>query len=242
MVLDNAESILYPLGTNAQEIQAVVDGLSQSSNICLLITSTVPPHCEVLEIPMLSTEAARDTFYRIYQREQSNLINNILEKLDFHPLSITLLATVAQYNKWDTGRLGKETQRTGVLRAQTPGAHRPREVASSHGGFRYEWRIPSAVTAIVFTLCLTRPGGHPLMIALSTHSLNRFVCFSLWVTWQPRGFTEGHRYRYAPPERRHLEKPAHGNDRDKGRDDDKEDEGVKCVTLVPPITVILSVL
>jgi hypothetical protein len=92
IALDNAESILDPQGMDAQKIYAVVVELSQLDNICLCITShisTIPADCETFDIPASPIEAARDAFYRIYKNGgRSGLVDDILDQLDFHPLSM----------------------------------------------------------------------------------------------------------------------------------------------------------
>ena len=121
IILDNAESVLDPKETGAKEIYSVVDELCQFPTICLCITSritTVPSRCELPDIPTLSMEAACDIFYGIYRNvRRSSTINNLLERLDFHALSIKLLATNASHNRWDPDRLAKEwdAQRAQVL-------------------------------------------------------------------------------------------------------------------------------
>ena len=114
--------MLDPRGANAEGIFSVVDELCQFRTICLCITSrmtTVPPRCKRPEVPTLSMQAACDIFYSIYGGgKRPSIINDLLRRLDFHALSIALLATVASHNAWDYGRLVKEwdAQRAQVLR------------------------------------------------------------------------------------------------------------------------------
>ena len=119
--LDNAESILDPQGTDAREIYATVEELGRFNNICLGITSritTVPPHFKRPAISTLSMESACDIFYSIYNDGgRSEVISDLVRQLDFHALSITLLATAASHNTWDYSQLAEEwnIQRSQVL-------------------------------------------------------------------------------------------------------------------------------
>jgi hypothetical protein len=141
IILDKAESILDPKEAGAKEIYSVVDELCQFKTICLCITSritTVPPRCECPEIPTLSVEAACDIFYGIYRNiGRSNVINDLLERLDFHALSIALLATIASYNAWDHDRLVKEWD-----------AHRTQVLQRDHNKPRRNHRTPPSLPNI----------------------------------------------------------------------------------------------
>jgi hypothetical protein len=112
IVIDNAESVLDPQGTDAHEIYAVVNELCQFKTICLFLTSritTIPRHFKRPDILTLSMEAARDIFYSIHGKGgRSRIIDGLLRRLDYHALSITLLATAASHNVWDYNRLAKE--------------------------------------------------------------------------------------------------------------------------------------
>ena len=121
LVLDNADSILDPKGPGAREIYAVVEELSQFKTISLCITSrisTVPRHFKRPVIPTLSMESACDIFYDIHNDGgRSGIIDDLLRRLDFHALSITLLAITASHNMWDYDRLAREwdTHRVQIL-------------------------------------------------------------------------------------------------------------------------------
>jgi len=82
---------------------------------------TIPLDCKCLDVPTLSMDATRNAFYHIYDNcDRPDLINNILGQLDFHQLSITLLATITHHNKWDSTRLAREWEQrqTDVLQTE----------------------------------------------------------------------------------------------------------------------------
>ena len=111
-LLDNAESTPDPQGTDAREIYSAVQESTRFSNICLIITSSVsavPSHCRRLVLPTLLRKAACNIFHDIYDNGgRSDLTNNLAQHLDYHTLSITLLATAASHNMWIFNELAKK--------------------------------------------------------------------------------------------------------------------------------------
>ena len=120
--LDNAESVLDPQGAGSRDIYSLVEELSRFSNISVCVTSRIsiiPPHFKRPVIPTLTAEAACDIFYDIHgDGDRSNVVGDLLKRLDYHALSITLLATVASHNMWDYDRVTREwdAHRTMILR------------------------------------------------------------------------------------------------------------------------------
>ena len=120
LVLDNAETILDPGANDAEATYRVVDELWQFPNVYILITSrisTVPP-MKQKEIPSLPRDAASKIFCSIRGVETASaVVEGLLEKLEYHALSVILLATVALQNRWDDDRLAREWEkrRTSLL-------------------------------------------------------------------------------------------------------------------------------
>ena len=112
LVLDNAETILDSRAPDASKIRQVVKELSQFPNLCLIVTSRIDPvlpGCEPTQVLPLSLEDGRKVFYGIYRKKKlSNAVDDLLKQLDYHPLSITILAQVSSQNSWGYEQILRE--------------------------------------------------------------------------------------------------------------------------------------
>jgi len=104
LMLDGVESILDPLASGAAEIATVIEELGRCQNACVLTTSRLDvriPGFRRMKVPTLSADGAQDIFHGYCSLERSIAVDQLLAELDFHPLSINLLANVVQENNWD---------------------------------------------------------------------------------------------------------------------------------------------
>ena len=123
LILDGVDHILDPLAPEAEEIFAVIEELGCYRHLCLFTTSRMYPEITSfrrVEVPTLSEEDARDGFYGLCHLGRSSVVDDLIAGLDFHPLSIDLLATAVLENGWDEPTLLKEwnDDQTGLLKAR----------------------------------------------------------------------------------------------------------------------------
>ena len=122
LVLDGMEPILDPLAPGAAEIASAIEEFNRCQNVCILVTSKIDTEItgfHRIEVPALSANGAQDVFYSRCRLGRSVEVDNILEELDFHPLSINLLASTVRENYRDEATLlgAWDGGKTNILKA-----------------------------------------------------------------------------------------------------------------------------
>ncbi|TFY77284.1 hypothetical protein EWM64_g6724 [Hericium alpestre] len=111
LVLDNAETFLDA----AQDKTCIADAVDSLGALASTVVSlTTCSHAlpsnvlwTVIAIPALKPAAARKAFTAVFHRhiEDTEVIDSLLQSLDYHPLSINLLAHAARENDWSLEEL-----------------------------------------------------------------------------------------------------------------------------------------
>ncbi|KAG5726855.1 hypothetical protein E4T56_gene1116 [Termitomyces sp. T112] len=104
LVLDNAETFLDAT-MDAGRIADAIDGFGARPNVTILLTTrttVLPPNLEWvrLRVPPLEESAACEAFQAYYPSIETSILIKLLSAVDFHPLSINLLAQAAVQNEW----------------------------------------------------------------------------------------------------------------------------------------------
>ena len=121
LLLDGVDLILDPLAPEAEEISATIEELGSYPHVCLVTTSRMNPKIpgfHRIEVPIPSEDDARDTFYGLCNLGRTSVVDDLIARLDFHPLSIDLLARSVHENEWDEPTLLKalDDDQTSVLK------------------------------------------------------------------------------------------------------------------------------
>lgn len=122
LVLDNAE-VFLDAGTDAGRIADTVDGFAALPGVVLMLTTrtkALPANllCTRISVPPLDESAALEAFSAIYHTSLPlQVIKKLLVALEFHPLSINLLAQAALQNEWSPENLAVswEQQKANLL-------------------------------------------------------------------------------------------------------------------------------
>ncbi|KAH7918920.1 hypothetical protein BV22DRAFT_1134228 [Leucogyrophana mollusca] len=110
IVLDNAETFQDAV-SGSDRIAEAIDELGALPSVRIILTTRnrrVSTNLRriVIDVPALDPSAAREVFTEIYGTDGSPaIIDKLLKELDFHALSINLLAHVATENQWTLDQL-----------------------------------------------------------------------------------------------------------------------------------------
>jgi tetratricopeptide (TPR) repeat protein len=117
VVLDNAETFEEASGSpSLDKIPSAIAEIASIPGVVLILTSrsrrNAPDVAWVTkDVPALDPNSAQDVFFRIYggagRIHAEEEINDLLEALEFHPLSIGILANAARQNSWSPAILLK---------------------------------------------------------------------------------------------------------------------------------------
>jgi len=106
LVLDNAETVL-DAATDKAQIFGIHGRIGPFLNIYILLTTRSQYYLTIRLVPHtgppLDEHAARKAFYAVYNDHgspETQVIADLLEEVDHHPLSINLLAWAATQNDW----------------------------------------------------------------------------------------------------------------------------------------------
>jgi len=120
LILDGADSVLDPLAIGAAETVATIGEIGRYQDVCFITTGRMDaeiPGFLPIEVPVLSEDGARDAFYSLCNLGRSSAVNDLIARLDFHPLSIHLLASAIHEKDWDeaTSLKAWDDDKTNVL-------------------------------------------------------------------------------------------------------------------------------
>ncbi|KAH7920115.1 hypothetical protein BV22DRAFT_1098718 [Leucogyrophana mollusca] len=107
LVLDNAETFQDAASDDdSSRIAEIIDELGSLPSVTMMITTrnrrvSTNLRYATIDVPVLEASAARQAFTEIYPVDGSQaIVDRLLSALDFHALSINLLAHVARENQW----------------------------------------------------------------------------------------------------------------------------------------------
>ena len=112
LVIDNAETFLGAPAEDQARISAMLDTMGARPSTRIILTTrnqeAIPSNiiCHRVPVRGLSLEAACEAFSAVYKRGPINEdIQDVLAALDYHPLSINILACSATMNDWTPAEL-----------------------------------------------------------------------------------------------------------------------------------------